>query len=79
MDDALDWVEGEFLALESLRQGRESWAFPRPPLPVGAAGTTSPSDANVRRIEAVGQEKTNEDAEEDEGSSPRPQARLFLD
>lgn len=85
MFDKLQWIEGEFLALESLRQGGENWTFPKPPRSLGAAEPANPAGASVRRVEAPSQSATDQDGQEQKREptsrpqASRPQAKLFRD
>lgn len=74
MHDDLQWVEGELLALESLRQGGEDWVFPQPPRSADLPLTTTREDV-ARHLRAAGR-RGNQDHSQ---PTTRPQTKLFVD
>lgn len=74
MYDELRWVEGEFLALESPRQGGEDWFFLQPPLFADVTEPVAQEDV-ARRARAVDQKGNQEHSE----TTPPSQTKLFVD
>jgi hypothetical protein len=87
MDHKLQWVEGEFLAIEALRQGGKGWLFPLPPRSSDELPSDElPSDG----LPPDGLPKTTERAtvvnhpnlqreQEPKDNSSRPEAKHFVD
>lgn len=70
MDDEMQWVEGELLALEALRQDGD-WVFPRPP----ASFERPTAPEGKRPIES--QVQASRSTEKGEASTPP--TMLFVD
>lgn len=50
VQDYQEWIEGEFLALESLHQEEEDWIFPRPPLAFAIDDSGPPSHQSWAKL-----------------------------
>lgn len=72
MDDELQWVEGEFMALEALRQGGEDWLFPIPPRSFDGALP------DVEELVPTSRLRPPYSKENGNGSSPPP-TKIFVD
>ena len=79
MDDRLQGMEGEFLALAALRQGGENWLFSHPPLSHDGLQVAAVAGARASQVQSPESQPSHpENRGEKPRTARRPQTQLYV-